>query len=135
MTGDLALGDHYITGLKSKQTDYATNQPDLRQETIDWTNAKWEDRTDNIFFKAYDKWTTYDDNATPFIFMKNLLLFWQLYCDGDYVTINTFQVLTNKSRQTPPSDSPTSNKYFNLFGMTATNMEDPTDATVLMGLI
>ena len=29
MTGDLALGGNYITGLKSKQTDYATNQPDL----------------------------------------------------------------------------------------------------------
>ena len=105
MTGNLALGDNYITGLKSKQTDYATNQPDLRQETIDWKNAKWEDRTDNIFFKAYDKWITCDDYATPFYFMKYLQLFWQLYRDGDYVTINTFQVLTNKSRQTPPSDS------------------------------
>ena len=114
MTGDLALGDNYITGLKSKQTDYATNQPDLRQETIDWKNAKREDRTDNIFFKAYDKWTTYDDNATPFYFIKYLQLFWQLYRDGDYVTINTFQVLNNNSRQTPPSDSQTSNKYFNL---------------------
>ena len=51
MTGNLALGDNYITGLKSKQTDYATNQPDLRQETIDWKNAKWEDRTDNIFLR------------------------------------------------------------------------------------
>ena len=29
ITGDLALGGNYITGLKSKQTDYATNQPDL----------------------------------------------------------------------------------------------------------
>ena len=129
MTGDLALGDNYITGLKSKQTDYATNQPDLRQETIDWKNAKWEDRTENIFFKAYDKWITCDDYATPFYFIKYLQLFWQLYRDGDYVTINTFQVLTNKSRQTLASDSQTGNKYFNLFGMIATNMEDPTDAT------
>ena len=56
-------------------------------------------------------------------------MFWQLYRDGDYVTINTFQVLTNKSRQSPLSESQTSNKYFNLFGMIATNMEDPTDAT------
>ena len=128
MTGDLALGDNYITGLKSKQTNYATNQPDLRQETIDWKNAKWEDRTDNIFFKAYDKWITCDDFATPFYFIKYLQLFWQLYRDGDYVTINTFQVLTNKSRQSPLSESQTSNKYFNLFGMIATNMEDPTDA-------
>ena len=129
MTGDLALGDNYITGLKSKQTDYATNQPDLRQETIDWKNAKWEDRTDNIFLKAYDKWITCDDYATPFYFIKYLQLFWQLYRDGDYVTINTFQVLTNKSRQTPPPDSQTGNKYFNLFGMIATNMKDPNDAT------
>ena len=81
------------------------------------------------FLKAYDKWITYDDYATPFYFIKYLQLFWQLYRDGDYVTINTFQVLTNKSRQTPPSDSQTGNKYFNLFGMIATNMEDPTDAT------
>ena len=116
MTGDLALGDNYITGLKSKQTDYATNQPDLRQETIDWKNAKWEDTTDNIFFKAYDKWITCDDYATPFYFIKYLQLFWQLYRDGDYVTINTFQVLPNKSRQSPLSESQTSNKYFNLFG-------------------
>ena len=58
MTGDLALGDNYITGLNSKQTDYATNQPNLRQEIIDWKNAKWEDRTDNIFYKAYEQWTT-----------------------------------------------------------------------------
>ena len=49
--------------------------------------------------------------------------------DKDYATTNTFQVLTNKSRQSPPSESQTSNKYFNLFGMTATNMKDPTDAT------
>ena len=40
MTGNLALGDNYIIGLKSKQTDYATNQPNLRQEIIDWKNAK-----------------------------------------------------------------------------------------------
>ena len=32
MTGNLALGDNYITGLNSKQTDYDTNQPNLRQE-------------------------------------------------------------------------------------------------------
>ena len=76
-----------------------------------------------------DKWITCDDYATPFYFIKYLQLFWQLHCDGDYVTINTFQVLTNKSRQTPASDSQTGNKYFNLFGMIATNMEDPTDAT------
>ena len=99
MTGDLALGDNYITGLKSKQTDYDTNQPDLRQQTIDWKNAKWEDRTDNIFCKAYDKWIRCDDYDTPFYFIKYLQLFWQLYRDGDYVTINTFQVLTNKSRK------------------------------------
>ena len=129
MTGDLALGDNYITGLKSKQTDYATNQSDLRQETIDWKNAKWEDRTENIFFEAYDKWITCDDYATPFYFIKYLQLFWQLYRDGDYVAINTFQILTNKSSQTPPSDSQTGNKYFNLFGMIATNMKDPNDAT------
>ena len=129
MTGNLALGDNYITGLKSKQTDYITNQPHLRQETIDWKNAKLEDRKDQIFFKAYDKWTTYDGHATPFYFMKQLQLFWWLYRDKDYVTTNTFQVLTNKSRQSPPSESQTSNKYFNLFGMIATNMEDPTDAT------
>ena len=48
--------------------------------------------------------------------------------DKDYATTNAFQVLTNKSRQSP-SESQTSNKYFNLFGMTATNMKDPTDAT------
>ena len=40
MTGNLALGDNYITGLKSKQTDYDTNQPNLPQERIDWKNAK-----------------------------------------------------------------------------------------------
>ena len=55
MTGDLALGDNYITGLKSKQTDYDTNQPNLQQEKIDWKNAKWEDRTDNTFYKAYEQ--------------------------------------------------------------------------------
>ena len=60
--------------------------------------------------------------------MKNLLLFWILVNDKDYATTNAFQVLTNKSRQSP-SESQTSNKYFNLFGMTATNMKDPTDAT------
>ena len=76
MTGDLALGDNYITGLNSKQTDYATNQPNLRQEIIDWKNAKWEDRTDNIVYKAYEQWTTYDGHATPFYFMKQLQLFW-----------------------------------------------------------
>ena len=53
MTGNLALGGNYITGLKSRQTDYATNQPNLQQEFVDWKNAKWEDRTDNIFYKAY----------------------------------------------------------------------------------
>ena len=41
MTGNLALGDNYITGLNSKQTDYDTNQPNLRQEVIDWKNAKY----------------------------------------------------------------------------------------------
>ena len=61
--------------------------------------------------------------------MKNLLLFWILVNDKDYATTNAFQVLTNKSRQSPPSESQTGNKYFYLFGMTATNMEDPTDAT------
>ena len=60
--------------------------------------------------------------------MKNLLLFWILVNDKDYATTNAFQVLTNKSRQSP-SESQTSNEYFNLFGMTATNMKDPTDAT------
>ena len=60
--------------------------------------------------------------------MKNLLLFWILVNDKDYATTNAFQVLTNKSRQSP-SESQASNKYFNLFGMTATNMKDPTDAT------
>ena len=129
MTGNLALGDNYITGLNSKQTDYDTNQPNLRQEIIDWKNAKWEDRTDNIFYKAYEQWTTYDGYATPFYFMKQLQLFWLLMNDKDYATISAFQVLTNKSRQSPPSESQTSNKYFNLFGMTATNMENPTDAT------
>ena len=49
--------------------------------------------------------------------------------DKDYVTTTAFQVLTNKSRQSPPSDSQTNNKYFNVFGMIATNMKDPTDAT------
>ena len=49
--------------------------------------------------------------------------------DKGYATTNAFQVLTNKSRQSPLSDSQTGNKYFNLFGMIATNMEDPTDAT------
>ena len=129
MTGNLALGDNYITGLKSKQTDYDTNQPNLQQEKINWTNAKWEDRTDNTFYKAYEQWTTCDDYATPFSFMKNLVLFWILSNGKDYATIQAFQILTNKSRQSPPSESQTSNKYFNLFGMTATNMEDPTDAT------
>ena len=47
MTGNLPLGDNYITGLNSKQTDYDTNQPNLRQEIIHWKNSKWEDRTDN----------------------------------------------------------------------------------------
>ena len=60
--------------------------------------------------------------------MKNLLLFWILVNDKDYATTNAFQVLTNKSKQSP-SESQTSNKYFNVFGMTATNMKDPTDAT------
>ena len=129
MTGNLALGDNYITGLNSKQTDYDTNQPNLRQEIIDWKNAKWKDRTDNKFYKAYEQWTIYDGYATPFYFMKQLKLFWLLMNDKDYATINAFQVLTNKSRQSPPSESQTSNKYFNLFGMTATNMENPTDAT------
>ena len=49
--------------------------------------------------------------------------------DKDYATTNAFQVLTNKSRQSPLSESQTSNKYFNLFGMIATNMEDPTTDT------
>ena len=49
--------------------------------------------------------------------------------DKDYATTNAFQVLTNKSRQSPLSESQTSNKYFNLFGMIATNMIDPNDAT------
>ena len=35
-------------------------------------NAKWEDRTDNIFYKAYEEWTIYDGYATPFYFMKQL---------------------------------------------------------------
>ena len=129
MTGNLALGDNYITGLNSKQTDYDTNQPNLRQEIIDWKNAKWKDRTDNKFYKAYEQWTIYDGYATPFYFMKQLQLFWLLMNDKDYATINAFQVLTNKSRQSPPSESQTSNKYFNLFGMIASNMKDPTDAT------
>ena len=129
ITGNLALGDNYITGLNSKQTDYDTNQLNLRQEIIDWKNAKWEDRTDNIFYKAYEQWTIYDGYATPFYFMKQQQLFWLLMNDNDYATTNAFQVLTNKSRQTPPSDSQTSNKNFNLFGMIASNMEDPTDAT------
>ena len=129
MTGNLALGGNYITGLKSKLTDYATNKPDLQQKIIDWKNAKWEDKTDNIFYKAYEQWTTHDGYATPFYFMKQLQLFWLLSNDKDYATINAFQVLTNKSRQSPPSDSQTSNKYFNLFGMIATNMKDPNDAT------
>ena len=77
MTGYLALGDNDITGLKSKQTDYDTNQPNLQQK-----NAKWEDRTDNTFYKAYEQWTTCDDYATPFYFMKNLLLFWILMNDN-----------------------------------------------------
>ena len=131
MTGDLALGDNYITGLKSKQTDYDTNQPNLQQEKIDWTNAKWEDRTDNTFYKAYEQWTTCDDYATPFYFMKNLLLFWILINDKNYATTNAFQVITDKSR---PSESQTSNKYFNLFGMTATNMEDSTTDTDAVNL-
>ena len=129
MTGNLALGGNYITGLKSKLTDYATNKPDLQQKIIDWKNAKWEDKTDNIFYKAYEQWTTHDGYATPFYFMKQLQLFWLLSNDKDYATINAFQVLTNKSRQSPPSDSQTNNKYFNLFGMIATNMKDPNDAT------
>ena len=99
------------------------------QEIIDWKNAKWEDRTDNIFYKDYEQCTIYDGYATPFYFMKQLQLFWLLMNDKDYATTNAFQVLTNKSRQSPPSESQTSNKYFNLFGMTATNMENPTDAT------
>ena len=111
MTGNLALGDNYITGLNSKQTDYDTNQPNLRQEIIDWKNAKWEDREDNKFYKAYEQRTIYDGYATPFYFMKQLQLFWLLMNDKDYATTNAFQVLTNKSRQTPPSDSQTSNKY------------------------
>ena len=115
--------------MKSKQTDYDTNQPNLQQKKIDWKNAKWEDRTDNTFYKAYEQWTTCDDYATPFSFMKQRQLFWILMNDKDYATTNAFQVLTNKSRESPPSESQTSNKYFNLFGMTATNMEDPTDAT------
>ena len=49
--------------------------------------------------------------------------------DKDYATINAFQVLTNKSRQSPSSESQTSNKYFSLFGMIATNMEDSTTDT------
>ena len=49
--------------------------------------------------------------------------------DKDYATTNAFQVLTNKSRQSPLSESQTSNKYFNLFGMIASNMKDPADAT------
>ena len=129
MTGNLTVGDNYITGLNSKQTDYDTNQPNLRQEIIDWKNVKWEDRTDNKFYKAYEQWTIYDGYATPFYFMKQIQLFRLLMNDKDYATINAFQVLTNKSRQAPPSESQTSNKYFNLFGMTATNMENPTDAT------
>ena len=96
MTGNLALGDNYTTGLNSKQTDYDTNQPNLRQEIIDWKNAKWEDRTDNIFYKAYEQWTTYDGYATPFYFMKQLQLFWLLMNDKDYATTNAFQVLTNR---------------------------------------
>ena len=103
--------------------------PICNKKKIDWKNAKWEDRTDNTFYKTYKQWTTCDDYATPFSFMKNLLLFWILMNDKDYATTNAFQVLTNKSRQSPPSESQTSNKYFNLFGMTATNMKDPTDAT------
>ena len=129
MTGNLALGDNYITGLNSKQTDYDTNQPNLPQEIIDWKNAKWEDRTDNIFYKAYEQWTTYDGYDTPFYVMKQLQLFWLLMNDKDYATTNAFQVLTNRSRQSPPSDSQTSNKYFNLFVIFATNMEDPTTDT------
>ena len=129
MTGNLALGGNYITGLNSKQTDYDTNQPHLRQEIIDWKNAKWEDKTDNKFYKAYEQWTTYDGYATPFYFMKQLQLFWMLSNDKDYATINAFQVLTNKSRQSPSSESQTSNKYFSLFGMIATNMEDSTTDT------
>ena len=129
MTGNLALSGNYITGLKSILTDYATNKPYLQQQIIDWKNAKWEDKPDNIFYEAYEQWTTYDGYATPFYFMKQLYLFCLLINDKDYATINAFQVLTNKSRQTPPSDSQTSNKYFNLFGMIATNMKDPTDAT------
>ena len=129
MTGNLALGGNYITGLKSKLTDYVANKPDLQQEIIDWKNAKWEDKTDNIFNKAYEPWTIYDGYATPFYFMKQLQLFWLLSNDKGYATINAFQVLTNKSRQSPPSDSQTSNKYFNLFGMIATNMKDPNHAT------
>ena len=123
------MGDNYITGLKSKLTDYATNKPDLQQETIDWKNAKWEDKTDNIFYKAYEQWTTYDGYATPLYFMKQQQMFWLLSNDKFYATIRAFQLLSNKSRQSPPSDSQTSNKYFNLFGMIATNMKDPTDAT------
>ena len=116
ITGNLALGGNYITGLNSKQTDCNTNQPNLRQEIIDWKNAKWEDRTDNIFYKAYEQWTTYVGHATPFYFMKQLQLFWLLMNDEDCATTNIFQVLTNKSRQSPPSESQTSKKYFNLFG-------------------
>ena len=129
MTGNLALGDNYITGLKSKLTDYATNKPDLQQKIIDWKNAKWEDKTDNIFYKAYEQWTTYDGYATRFYFMKQQQMFWLLSNDKFYATIRPFQLLTNKSRQSPLSDSQTSNKYFNLFGMIAANMKDPTDAT------
>ena len=92
-------------------------------------NAKWEDTTDNKFYKAYEQWTIYDGYATAFYFMKQLQLFWLLMNDKDYATTNAFQVLTNKSRQSPPSESQTSNKYFNLFGMIASNMKDPTDAT------
>ena len=98
MTGNLALGDNYITGLNSKQTDYDTNQPNLRQEIIDWKNAKWEDRTDTKLYKAYEQWTTYDGYATPFYFVKQLQLFWILMNNKDYATTTAFQVLTNKSR-------------------------------------
>ena len=97
MTGDLALGDNYITGLKSKQIDYDTNQPNLQEEKIDWKIAKWEDRTDNTFYKAYEQWTTCGDYATPFYFMKNLLLFWILMNDKDYASTNAFQVLTKQA--------------------------------------
>ena len=74
MTGNLALGGNYITGWKSKLTDYATNKPDLQQKIIEWKNAKWEDRTDNIFYKAYEQWITYDG----FVQLLDLAYFFHL---------------------------------------------------------